>query len=137
MGAGATPAGCRLPTSRSVIHDGGMRGPLRGARWLHSAAWTVAVLCLAVLAFAAIMRSTVLNAGFYGKVVEEERAYERLYDEVLVAPQSSALTRDLLARLPGKACQPVRCWQVTQYRVKGRTSSCAAWKGWAQFRHVP
>ncbi|WP_308186333.1 hypothetical protein [Streptomyces sp. MNU76] len=77
-----------------------MRGPLRGARWLHPAAWTVAVLCLAVLAFAAIMRSTVLNAGFYGKVLEEERAYERLYDEVLVAPQSSALTRDLLARLP-------------------------------------
>ncbi|MCK8433063.1 hypothetical protein G3I77_08420 [Streptomyces sp. D2-8] len=41
-----------------------------------------------------------LNAGFYGKVLEEERAYERLYDELLVAPQSSALTRDLLARLP-------------------------------------
>ncbi|MFI6012693.1 hypothetical protein ACIBAG_28445 [Streptomyces sp. NPDC051243] len=40
------------------------------------------------LAFAAIMRSTVLNAGFYGKVLAEERACERLYDEVLVAPQS-------------------------------------------------
>ncbi|MER5209579.1 PI-PLC domain-containing protein [Streptomyces sp. NPDC002838] len=76
-----------------------MRGLWCGARWLHPTAWVVAVLCLAVLAAAATVRSTVLNAGFYGKVLEEERVYERFYDEVLVAPQSAALTRDLLARL--------------------------------------
>ncbi|MGC9544155.1 PI-PLC domain-containing protein [Streptomyces sp. UG1] len=77
-----------------------MRGLSCGARWLHPTAWVVAVLCLAVLTAAATVRSTVLNAGFYGRVLEEERVYERLYDEVLVARQSATLTRDLLARLP-------------------------------------
>ncbi|MFI2435295.1 hypothetical protein [Streptomyces sp. NPDC018693] len=62
--------------------------------------WAVAVLSLSVLAAAAVVRSTVLNPGFYGRVLDEERAYQRIYDEVLVDPHSAPVVRDLLGRLP-------------------------------------
>lgn len=62
--------------------------------------WCVAVLSMTVLASAAVVRSTVLDPGFYGQVLEDERAYQRFYDEVLVDPDSTPLARELLDRLP-------------------------------------
>ncbi|WP_237532601.1 hypothetical protein [Streptomyces sp. SID8352] len=60
----------------------------------------VAVLSLAVLAAAAVIRSTVLDPGFYGQVLEDEGAYGRFYDEVLVDPRGTPVTSELLDRLP-------------------------------------
>jgi len=60
----------------------------------------VAVLSLTVLAAAAVARSTVLDPGFYGRVLDDERAYQRVYDEVLVGPEAAPVVRDLLGRLP-------------------------------------
>lgn len=73
------------------------------ARWTRAAralAGVVAVLCVVVLAGAGTLRSTVLDRGFYQDVLDDERAYDRLYDEVLVDPQARPVTRSLLARLP-------------------------------------
>ncbi|MET7641331.1 PI-PLC domain-containing protein [Streptomyces sp. NPDC005438] len=58
------------------------------------------VLCVVVLAGAGTLRATLLNRGFYQGVLDDERAYDRLYDEVLVDPQAQPVTRSLLARLP-------------------------------------
>jgi hypothetical protein len=60
----------------------------------------VAALCVVVLSVAATARRTVLETGYYQQVLDSQRAYDRLYDEVLVDPASSPLTRDLLAGLP-------------------------------------
>jgi hypothetical protein len=60
----------------------------------------VAVLCVAVLSVAATARRTVLETDYYQRVLDSQRAYDRLYDEVLVDPKSSPVTRDLLAGLP-------------------------------------
>ncbi|WP_051821569.1 PI-PLC domain-containing protein [Streptomyces sp. NRRL F-5065] len=62
--------------------------------------WIVAVLSLTVLAAAAVVRSTLLDPGFYGQVLEDERAYQRIYDEVLVDPRGAPATQELLDRLP-------------------------------------
>lgn len=60
----------------------------------------VAVLCVAVLAVAATARRTVLETDYYQRVLDSQHAFDRLYDEVLVDPATSALTLDLLADLP-------------------------------------
>lgn len=60
----------------------------------------LAVLCIAVLSVAATARRTVLDADYYQRVLDSQRAFDRLYDQVLVDPAASALTRDLLADLP-------------------------------------
>ncbi|GAA2595384.1 MULTISPECIES: PI-PLC domain-containing protein [Streptomyces] len=77
-----------------------MNALVRRSPWVEVLAWCVAVLSLTVLAAAAVVRSTVLDAGFYDQVLEDERAYQRFYDEVLVDPGSSPFTSDLLERLP-------------------------------------
>ena len=64
------------------------------------AAAVVAALCVTVLAVAATARRTVLEPGYYQQVLDGQHAYDRLYDEVLVDPASSPVTRDLLAGLP-------------------------------------
>ncbi|WP_369241785.1 PI-PLC domain-containing protein [Streptomyces sp. R21] len=64
------------------------------------AAWVLAVLSLAVVIATATARSTVLDAGFYRSVLDDQHAYTRLYDQILVDPQVSPVTRDLLGRLP-------------------------------------
>ncbi|MET7697721.1 hypothetical protein [Streptomyces sp. NPDC005485] len=64
------------------------------------AAWVLAVLSLAVVIATATARSTVLDAGFYRSVLDDQHAYSRLYDQVLVDPRVSPVTRDLLGRLP-------------------------------------
>ncbi|MFR9676522.1 hypothetical protein [Streptomyces sp. TR02-1] len=80
--------------------------PRRGwqsARWVPFAralAYTVAILCVMVLATAGTLRSTVLERGFYQGVLDDERAYDRLYDEVLVDPEARPVTQGLLASLP-------------------------------------
>lgn len=60
----------------------------------------LAVVCIAVLSIAATARRTVLEADFYQRTLDSQHAYDRLYDEVLVDPASSAVTHDLLADLP-------------------------------------
>lgn len=70
------------------------RGPVRLLAYL------VAIGCLLTLAVAETTRGTVLDRGYYQGVLEEEGAYERLYDEVLVDPRARPVTTSLLARLP-------------------------------------
>ncbi|WP_180686689.1 PI-PLC domain-containing protein [Streptomyces gossypiisoli] len=77
-----------------------MDGPVRRRLWIQYLVWSVAVLSLTVLAAAAVVRSTVLSPGFHGRVLDEERAYQRVYDEVLVDPHLAPVLRDLLGRLP-------------------------------------
>ncbi|MFI6012680.1 hypothetical protein ACIBAG_28375 [Streptomyces sp. NPDC051243] len=77
-----------------------MVGLVRHSPLMRTLVWVVAVLSLSVLAAAALVRSTALNPGFYGRVLDEERAYQRFYDEVLVDPHSAPVVRDLLGRLP-------------------------------------
>ncbi|GCD99304.1 hypothetical protein [Embleya hyalina] len=72
-------------------------------RWvvvLRGVAALVLVLAVVVLGSAGIARSTVLNRAFYQGALDDERAYERMYDEVLVDPAAARVTRDLLARMP-------------------------------------
>ncbi|WP_427924443.1 hypothetical protein [Streptomyces sp. cg40] len=64
------------------------------------AALVLAVLATTVLTLAATARSTVVSPGFYRSALDEQRAYDRLYSQVLVDPRTAAVTRGLLARLP-------------------------------------
>ncbi|MFE9600310.1 hypothetical protein [Streptomyces hokutonensis] len=64
------------------------------------AALVLAVLATAVLTLAATARSTVVSPGFYRSALDEQKAYDRLYSQVLVDPRTAAVTRGLLARLP-------------------------------------
>ncbi|MEW2217999.1 PI-PLC domain-containing protein [Streptomyces sp. NPDC006990] len=78
-------------------------GAWRRARWVRVVrplAAVLAALCVAALATVGTLRNTVLDRGYYQHVLDEERAYDRLYDEVLVAPEAQPVTRSLLARLP-------------------------------------
>ncbi|MET9773963.1 PI-PLC domain-containing protein [Streptomyces sp. NPDC006367] len=77
-----------------------MEGLVGRSAWAHALVWAVAVLSLTVLAAAAVVRSTVLDPAFYSRVLEDEHAYQRFYDEVLVDPHSTPLTQELLDRLP-------------------------------------
>ncbi|NLU75954.1 hypothetical protein HCC61_25435 [Streptomyces sp. HNM0575] len=75
----------------------------RHARWVRPVrvlACVVAVLCVTALVGAATLRATVLERGYYQAALDDERAYDRLYDEVLVDPGSRPVTRSLLSRLP-------------------------------------
>ncbi|MFG2194091.1 hypothetical protein [Streptomyces sp. NPDC048639] len=69
----------------------------RAVCWL---AFLSVVVSTVALAAAATARSTALNPAYYEEVLDEQRAYDRLYDEVLVDPQSSEATGHILARLP-------------------------------------
>lgn len=64
------------------------------------AALVLAVLATAVLTLTATARSTVVSPGFYRSALNEQKAYDRLYNQVLVDPKTAAVTRGLLARLP-------------------------------------
>ncbi|MCX5240056.1 hypothetical protein OG824_33110 [Streptomyces prunicolor] len=64
------------------------------------AALVLVVLAAAVLTLAATARSTVVSPGFYRSVLDEQKAYDRLYNQVLVDPKAAPVTRGLLARLP-------------------------------------
>ena len=68
--------------------------------WMRVAAFVVAVLCTVIVAAAATARATVVSPAFYQSVLDEESAYDRLYDQVLVDPETAPVTRGLLARLP-------------------------------------
>ncbi|WNI26401.1 hypothetical protein [Streptomyces sp. ITFR-16] len=67
---------------------------------LRTVAFVLAALCTLVMALTATARSTVVSPSFYRSVLDDRHAYDRLYDEVLVDPRASGVTRDLLARLP-------------------------------------
>ncbi|MER6696555.1 hypothetical protein ABT289_05140 [Streptomyces fimicarius] len=74
--------------------------PRRSGRLVPVLAFLLAVLCVSTVALTATVRSTVASPGFYQAVLDEESAYDRLYSEVLVDPEISPVTRDLLAQLP-------------------------------------
>ncbi|MFW6690996.1 hypothetical protein [Streptomyces sp. MAR4 CNX-425] len=78
----------------------GEAAPPRDATVLRWLAFVVAALATAMLVVAGTARSTVADAGFYRSALDREHAFERLYDQVLVDPEASDVTRDLLARLP-------------------------------------
>ncbi|MEE4495654.1 hypothetical protein [Streptomyces sp. BE230] len=67
---------------------------------LRALAFVLAALCTLVMALTATARSTLVSPSFYRSVLDSQDAYDRLYDEVLVDPEASGVTRDLLARLP-------------------------------------
>ncbi|MET8679334.1 PI-PLC domain-containing protein [Streptomyces sp. NPDC004647] len=69
----------------------------RAAWW---AAFLVVVFCTVVLVATGTARTTALNRDYYQAVLDDQKAYDRLYDEVLVDPESSDVARELLARLP-------------------------------------
>ncbi|MFJ9624021.1 hypothetical protein [Streptomyces sp. NPDC101181] len=73
---------------------------LRSGRLVPVLAFLLAAVCVTTIALTATVRGTVASPGFYGSVLDEESAYDRLYSEVLVDPELSPVTRDLLARLP-------------------------------------
>ncbi|MFF0725275.1 hypothetical protein [Streptomyces sp. NPDC004134] len=83
-----------------VVRRVGQAAPPRDAVVLRWLAFVVAALATAVLVIAGTARSTVADAGFYRAALDREHAYDRLYDQVLVDPEASGVTRDLLARLP-------------------------------------
>ncbi|MER5972557.1 hypothetical protein ABT112_22955 [Streptomyces sp. NPDC002055] len=89
----------RTPVPAPVGSTALSRRPMRrrAVRW---AACAVLVLSTVVLVAAGTVRSTALNRGYYQDVLDEQRAYDRLYDEVLVDPESSDVAQQLLARLP-------------------------------------
>ncbi|WP_338702965.1 hypothetical protein V2W30_36960 [Streptomyces sp. Q6] len=62
-------------------------------------ACVVAALATLTVLTTATVRGTVLDPGFHASVLDEEHAYDRLYNEVLVDPRAAPLTRDLLAGL--------------------------------------
>ncbi|WP_239158210.1 PI-PLC domain-containing protein [Streptomyces sp. SID13726] len=64
------------------------------------AAFVTAVLCTVIVTAAATARATLVSPAFYQSVLDEESAYDRLYDQVLVDPGTAPVTRGLLARLP-------------------------------------
>ncbi|MEV0093845.1 PI-PLC domain-containing protein [Streptomyces sp. NPDC050738] len=74
--------------------------PASALKMLRPALCVLAVLCIVVVAGAATARSTVLSAGFYRAALDDQRAWNRMYDEVLVDPQITPLTRNLLGQLP-------------------------------------
>lgn len=62
-------------------------------------ALVLAVLATLTVVTTATVRSTLLSPGFHASVLDEQHAYDRLYNEVLVDPQAAPVARDLLAGL--------------------------------------
>ncbi|MFF7182998.1 hypothetical protein [Streptomyces sp. NPDC008121] len=67
---------------------------------VHAAALALVSLCTALLVILITINNTVANPKFYESVLDDNDAYSRIYDQILVDPQLSAVTSDLLARLP-------------------------------------
>jgi hypothetical protein len=74
--------------------------PVTSRKWLRVLAFAAAALCTLVVTMAATARDTVVSPAFYQSVLDEESAYDRLYDQVLVDPRAATVTRNLLAGLP-------------------------------------
>ncbi|WP_405465858.1 hypothetical protein OG333_34575 [Streptomyces anulatus] len=88
------------PTVNPLGPEWGSASPRRTGRLVPVLAFLLAVLCVTTVALTATVRSTVASPGFYQAVLDEESAYDRLYSDVLVDPELSPVTRDLLAHLP-------------------------------------
>lgn len=88
------------PTANPLRPVRGSASPRRSGRLVPVLAFLLAVLCVSTVALTATVRSTAASPGFYQAVLDEESAYDRLYSEVLVDPEISPVTRDLLAHLP-------------------------------------
>ncbi|MGX7679730.1 hypothetical protein ACSMXN_12645 [Jatrophihabitans sp. DSM 45814] len=69
-------------------------------RVLQIVALVVVSLCIVNVVAATTVRSTVANDSFYIATADRTNTFERIYDEVLVDPQLSRLTADLLAGQP-------------------------------------
>ncbi|WP_425840214.1 hypothetical protein [Streptomyces fractus] len=66
---------------------------------LRVVALVVAAVATLTVCVTASVRGTLLDPGFHAAVLDEQHAYDRLYNEVLVDPKASPVTRDLLAGL--------------------------------------
>ncbi|WP_327665641.1 hypothetical protein [Streptomyces sp. NBC_00498] len=66
---------------------------------LRAVALVVAAVATLTVCVTATVRGTLLDPGFHAAVLDEQHAYDRLYNEVLVDPEATPVTRDLLARL--------------------------------------
>lgn len=88
------------PTANPPRPVRGSASPRRSGALVPALAFLLAVLCVTTVALTSTVRSTVASPGFYQAVLDEESAYDRLYSEVLVDPEISPVTRDLLAHLP-------------------------------------
>ncbi|MFI1227487.1 MULTISPECIES: hypothetical protein [unclassified Streptomyces] len=88
------------PTANPLRLQRDPASPYRSGRVVPVVAFLLAALCVTTVALTATVRSTVASPGFYQAVLDEESAYDRLYSEVLVDPEISPVTRDLLAHLP-------------------------------------
>ncbi|MFE9255291.1 hypothetical protein [Streptomyces sp. NPDC006879] len=96
---------------------------------LRALAALVVAVGILVVTLLGVVRVTVLDRHWYGSVLERQRAYHRVYDEVLVDPQLKTIRRDLLARLPVPANQvssnlrlvlpPATLHGMTDTQVKG------------------
>ncbi|MEV5608882.1 hypothetical protein [Streptomyces sp. NPDC052225] len=72
---------------------------MTGRAAIRAVACVVAALATLTVLTTATVRGTVLDPGFHASVLDEEHAYDRLYNEVLVDPRAAPLARDLLADL--------------------------------------
>jgi hypothetical protein len=77
----------------------------RIVRVLRVFAYILVALSVTVITGLGVARATVLDREWYDSVLEKEKAYDRLYDQVLTDPALADVTRDLLARLPVPANQ--------------------------------
>ncbi|WP_306320244.1 MULTISPECIES: PI-PLC domain-containing protein [unclassified Streptomyces] len=66
---------------------------------VRAVALVVAAVATLTVCATATVRGTLLDPGFHDGVLDEQHAYDRLYNEVLVDPESAPVTRALLARL--------------------------------------
>ncbi|MHB9756129.1 hypothetical protein ACYBSK_17270 [Streptomyces sp. BYX5S] len=66
---------------------------------LRVVALVVAAVSTLTVCVTATVRGTLLEPGFHAAVLDEQHAYDRLYNEVLVDPEAAPVTRDLLAGL--------------------------------------
>jgi len=108
----------------------------RGARLAASVLLTLVLgLCLAHVTAASVVRRHVLDAGTYGAALDDARAYDRVYTEVLTDPELTDAVRDLLGRIevdpalaPDLAATTTNAlrWALPPERVRAATEEVLA-----------
>ncbi|MCY0940502.1 PI-PLC domain-containing protein [Streptomyces antarcticus] len=84
----------------SALHTPLTRRARYGRLALRAAAAGLVAAGVLVVSLLGVIRVTVLEHDWYDSVLERQRAYHRVYDEVLVDPRLADIRGDLLARLP-------------------------------------
>ncbi|WP_164495769.1 hypothetical protein [Streptomyces sp. ADI95-16] len=89
-----------MPMLPSALHTPLTRRARYGRLALRAVAAGLVAAGILVVSLLGVIRVTVLEHDWYDSVLERQRAYHRVYDEVLVDPQLADIRGDLLARLP-------------------------------------